>query len=231
MSRTLNVVRMQLVNRQTFVWVPLIVLGGSLLLTLAIYAILQSSGITEPKFGGGAQAPLWYFLVVGIQSLTLTFPFSQAMSVTRREFYVGTVLTAALTSAILAIVFVLGGLLEQATGGWGMNGYFFHLDWVWQAGPAGAALFFFILAMLFFVTGFGCALVYRRFGTLGLSILLVGIGAVLVALLWLIGQANAWAAVFTWFAQQGAVSLSLWMLALAAVIGVLAFAGLRRATP
>lgn len=139
-------------------------------------------------------------------------------------------LTAALTSAILGpSCSSSAGCSEQATGGWGMNGYFFHLD-CRQAGPAGAALFFFILAMLFFVTGFGCALVYRRFGTLGLSILLVGIGAVLVALLWLIGQANAWAAVFTWFAQ-GAVSLSLWMLALAAVIGVLAFAGLRRATP
>lgn len=231
MSRTSNVVRLQLINRQTFVWIPLIVLGGSLLLTLAIYAILQGSGITEPKFGGGAQAPLWYFLAVGIQALTLTFPFSQAMSVTRREFYLGTILTATLTSAILAVVFVLGGLLEQVTDGWGMNGYFFHLDWVWQAGPAGAALFFFVLAMLFFVSGFGCALVYRRFGALGLTILLVGIGALLVGMLWLIGQANAWAAVFSWFAQQGAVSLSLWMLLLAAVVGVLAYGGLRRATP
>ncbi len=231
MSRTLNVVRMQLINRQTFVWVPLIILGGSLVITLAIYAILQGSGVTEPKFGGGAQAPLWYFLAVGIQALTLSFPFSQAMSVTRREFYLGTLLTAALTSAILAVVFVLGGLLEQATGGWGMNGYFFHLDWVWQAGPAAAALFFFVLAMLFFVTGFGCALIYRRFGSLGLTVLLVGLGALLVGALWLIAQANAWAAVFIWFAQQGSVSLSLWMLALAALVGVLAYLGLRRATP
>ena len=102
MNRTLSVVRMQLINKQTYIWIPLIILGGAFVLALAIYAMLAGSGVTGPFYGGGAQAPLWYFLVVGIQALTLTFPFSQAMSVTRREFYLGTLLTAALTSAILA---------------------------------------------------------------------------------------------------------------------------------
>ena len=95
MNRTLSVVRLQLVNKQTFLWVPLLVLGGALVITMAIFAMLPVDGIV----GGGAQAPMWYFLVVGVQSLTLTFPFSQALSVTRREFYVGTMLTALLASA------------------------------------------------------------------------------------------------------------------------------------
>ena len=122
MSRTLNVVRMQLVNSQTYIWIPLIILGGSLLVSLAIYGILDSSGIESPKYGGGAQAPLWYFLAVGVQALTLTFPFSQAMSVTRREFYLGTLLTAAMTAAILSIVFVIGGFIERFTNGWASTG-------------------------------------------------------------------------------------------------------------
>ena len=109
MNRTLNVVRMQLVNRQTFIWVPLIVLGGSLIISIAIWVILNQAGVTANMYGGGAQAPLWYFGVVGVQAMTLTFPFSQAMSLTRREFYLGTLLTAALTSGILAVVFVIGG--------------------------------------------------------------------------------------------------------------------------
>ncbi len=37
MNRVINVVRMQLVNRQAYVWVPVIVLTGSLGLTMAIY--------------------------------------------------------------------------------------------------------------------------------------------------------------------------------------------------
>ncbi|KQZ85667.1 hypothetical protein ASD56_05035 [Microbacterium sp. Root166] len=231
MSRTVSVVRMQLINRQTYVWVPLLVLAGSLLITLAIYATLESAGVVGPKYGGGAQAPLWYFAVVGIQALTLTFPFSQAMSVTRREFYLGTLLTAVLTSLILSAVFVVGGLLEKATGGWGMDGYFFFLPWIWEGGPAAAALFYFTVAMLFFIVGFWAATIFKRFGSLWLTVVLVGIGALLVAGLWVVGQANAWVEVFTWFATQGAFGLSLWGVALGLVLAVIAFFTLRRAVP
>ena len=57
MNRTVNVVRMQLINRQTYIWVPLMVLGGALLITLAIYAIIHNAGADGPMYGGGAQAP------------------------------------------------------------------------------------------------------------------------------------------------------------------------------
>lgn len=232
MNRTLNVVRMQLVNRQTYIWVPLIVLGGAFLITLAIYAIIRSSGAEGAVLvGGGAQAPLWYFGVVGVQALTLTFPFSQAMSVTRREFYIGTVLTAAMTGGILAVIFVLGGLVEQATGGWWMDGAFFHLGWIWEAGPLAAGLFYFATAMVFFVVGFWAATVYKRFGPMWLTIVLVGLAVVLVAAVWLITRLEAWAAVATWFVEQGAVGLALWGLLLTAVLAVLSYLTLRRAVP
>jgi len=231
MNRTLNVVRMQLVNRQTYIWVPLIVLAGSLVVTLAIYGIIAGAGVEGPMYGGGAQAPLWYFAVVGVQALTLTFPFSQAMSVTRREFYVGTVLTAVATAAILAVIFVLGGLLENATGGWGMNGYFFHLPWVWEAGPLGAALFFFTLALLFFVCGFWGATIYKRFGTAVLTVVLLALALLLVGALWLVGRMEAWAQVLGWFGDQGAAGLALWALLLIAVLALISYLTLRRAVP
>lgn len=232
MNRSFNVVRMQLINRQTYVWVPLIVLGGSFAITLGIYWIISTSASPDgPMYGGGAQAPLWYFLVVGIQSLTLTFPFSQAMSVTRREFYLGTLLTSALTAALLAVVFVGGGLVEQATNGWGLNGYFFRLPWLWEAGAAGAGLFFFVLAMLFFVIGFWAATIYKRFGSLWLTIVLVGAGALLVVAIWVISRLDAWARVWQWFVTQGALSLTMWSAVLAVVLAVAAFFTLRRALP
>jgi hypothetical protein len=230
-NRTLSVVRMQLINKQTYIWIPLIVLGGALTLTLAVYGILASSGVDGPKYGGGAQAPLWYFLAVGVQALTLTFPFSQAMSVTRREFYLGTLLTAVLTSAILAGIAVLGGLIELATGGWGMNGWFFRLPWVWASGAGGAFLFNFVVAMLFFVVGFWAATIYKRFGGTWLTIVLVGVGALLVLGMWTVGRLNAWDALFEWFATQGIVGLSLWGVILGAVLAASAFATLRRAVP
>lgn len=231
MSRTLNVVRMQLVNRATYIWVPLLVLGGAFLVTLALYMMLSNAGVDGPKYGGGAQAPLWYFGVVGIQALTLVFPFSQAMSVTRREFYFGTLLTSVLTSGILAVVFVLGGLLERATDGWGIDGYFFYLPWIWEAGPLAAGFFFFIVAMLFFVIGFWGATIYKRFGNVLLTVIMVGLGLVLVGVAWLITIAESWMSVFGWFADQGALGLAAWGTALLAVLALSSWATLRRAIP
>ena len=231
MSRTANVVRLQLINRQTYIWIPLIILFGSLLFTIAIYAMLVGSGLEGPYFGGGSQAPLWYFLFVGIQALTFSFPFSQAMSVTRREFYLGTLLTAALTSLILAGIFVVGGFIEEATNGWGLDGYFFRLTWVWEDGPAAAGLFYFATAMMFFVVGFWAATIYKRFGSLWLTVVLVGIGSLFLLGLFVVGYLNAWGAVFTWFAEQGALSLSLWGILMIAVLAAISSVTLRRATP
>lgn len=231
MNRTVSVVRMQLINRQTYIWVPLLVLGGSFLITLAIYAILINAGVDEAMYGGGAQAPLWYFGVVGIQALTLTFPFSQAMSVTRREFYLGTLLTAAMAGGALALIFVVGGLLERATGGFGLNGYFFYLPWIWESGPLGAGIFYFTITMLFFVAGFWAATIYKRFGSVALTTVLVGIAALLVLALFLVGQAQAWAQMFTWFAEQGALGLAAWGMLLVVVLAGISYLTLRRAVP
>ena len=231
MNRTVSVVRMQLINRQTYIWVPLMVLGGALLVTLAIYAIIRNAGAEGPLYGGGAQSPLWYYAVVGVQAHTLTFPFSQAMSVTRREFYLGTLLTAVITGAILAAVFVVGGLFEVATDGWGMNGYFFFLPWIWEAGALGAGLVYFTIAMLFFVVGFWAATIYKRFGSVALTTVLIGIAALLVLWLFLVGMTERWAELFAWFAAQGALGLALWGLLLGAVLAGISYLTLRRAVP
>jgi hypothetical protein len=228
MNRTLNVVRMQLVNRMTYIWIPLIVLGGSLVLSIAIWAMIPYGGA---KYGGGSQAPLWYFFAVGLQALTLSFPFSQAMSVTRRSFFVGTMLTASLTAVILAAVFVAGGYLELATHGWGLNGYYFYLDWVWANGPGGAALMIFAAAMLIFSMGFWGATIYKRFGPLGLTVVLVAIGALLVGGMWLIGRLDAWGAVFGGLATAGPAILALWLLVVTVVLAIVSFVALRRLVP
>lgn len=228
MIRVLNVVRMQFINRQTYLWVPLLVLGGSLVLSILVFALIPYEGA---KWGGGAQAPLWYFLVVGVQALTLAFPFSQGMSVTRREFFLGTVVTAATTSAILATIYVLGGFVEQWTSGWGVNGYFFFIDWVWAAGWGVPWLFFFAIAVGFWMVGFSAATVYKRFGTFALTATLLALGLLLVLAGWLVTRANAWAALGDWISTQGVVGLALWGLLVIAVLGAASFTLLRRATP
>jgi len=227
-GRILNVVRMQYVNRMTFVWIPLLILGAVLVFSVVIWVMIPYGG---PKYSAGSQALIWYLLAVGIQSLTLTFPFSQAMSVTRREFFFGTYLTAATTAALLAVVTTVGGFIESATGGWGLNGWMFYTAWTWDSGPLGAALSVFALAMLTFTAGFWGATIYKRFGGLGLTLVLVGIGALLIAGLWVIGRLNAWVAVFGWLASLGVVPLSLVVLGIVVVLGATEFWMLRRLVP
>ena len=231
MNRTLNAVRMQLVNKDTWVWVPLIVLGGTIVVNVAIWMILTTSNVDATIITGGAQAPLWYFLAVGVQSMTLTFPFSQAMSVTRRDFYLGTLLTAALASAALSAIFILGGLFELATDGWGMNSFMFHLPWVWESGAFGAALFFFVMTMLFFIVGFWYATVWKRFGALGLTVAIIGVVLAFLGALWLIAYNDSWGPVFEWFAGIGALGLAGWGAALAALLALGSYRTLRRTVP
>ncbi|MGX1933524.1 hypothetical protein [Microbacterium resistens] len=228
MSRVLNVVRLQLVNKQTFLWVPLIVLGASAVVSIVIYAMIPTDA---PKYGGGGQAPLWVFFAVGLSALTMTFPFSQAMSITRRDFFAGTMLTAVLGSLVMALVFVVGGLIEQATGGWGVNGYVFHLPWVWEAGPVAAGLTYFTLALFFFVVGFTGATVYKRWGaTITTMASLVPV-VILVGLAFLVTRMELWGNVWEGILHLGALGLTLWGLAVTVLLSGVAFLVLRRAIP
>ncbi len=228
MSRTLNVVRLQLINKQTFIWVPLIILAGAAVISILIYAVIPGSG---PKYGGGGQAPLWYFFVIGMQALTLTFPFSQAMSVTRREFFLGTVLTAALGSLLMAILFVIGGGIEMLTNGWGVGGYLFYLPWLWEAGPLGAGVVYFALAMFFFVIGFAGATVYKRWSGTVTTIVSLAIALVLVGIVFLITRLELWEPVIRGIVAMGALGLALWLLAAVALLLAVSFAVVRRAIP
>lgn len=228
MRRVLNVVRLQLINRQTYLWVPLIVLGGSFLISLLIYAMIP---VDSPKYGGGSQAPLWYFLFVGISAMTLSFPFSQALSITRRDFYLGTLLTAIGASVLMATIFVVGGTIEVATGGWGLNGYFFHLPWVWEAGPLGAGVVYFTLTMFFFIIGFTFATVFKTWGMVALTISWVATALLLVGVVFSITRLELWGSVWRGIMDLGALGLAGWGLVLTAALAAIALVAFRRAKP
>lgn len=228
MRRTLNVIRLQLINRQTFIWVPLIVLAGAVLVSVLIYAMIP---VDTPKYGGGGQAPLWYFFAIGISAMTLTFPFSQAMSITRREFFLGTLLAAILGSAFMGVLFLIGAGIEQLTNGYGVNGWVFHLPWLWEAGPLGAFVSYFTLALFFFVTGFTGATIYKSWGPMVLTIVGVGLALVLVGLAFLATRLELWGQVWQAILDLGAVGLALWGLVVVAALAGVSFLAFRRAIP
>ena len=228
MRRTLNVIRLQLINRGTFIWYPLVILGGAVLISVLIYAMIP---VDSPKYGGGGQAPLWYFFAVGMSAMTLTFPFSQAMSITRREFFLGTLLTAILASALMGVLFLIGGGIEMLTNGYGVNGYVFHLPWVWEAGPLGAFIVYFALALFFFLIGFTGATIYKSWGQMVLLIASLGLTLVLLGLVFLATRLELWDQVWLGILDLGALGLALWGLVAVAVLAVVSFLAFRRTIP
>ncbi|WP_404436868.1 hypothetical protein LG322_00750 [Microbacterium aerolatum] len=228
MSRTLNVVRLQLINKQTFIWVPLIVLAAATVVSILIYAMIPGG---EAKYGGGGQAPLWVFFAVGMSAMTLTFPFSQAMSITRREFFTGTLITAVLGSAFMGVLFLIGGGIELLTNGWGINGYVFYLPWLWEAGALGAFTVYFTLALFFFVVGFTGATIYKSWGPVVLTVASVGLALVLVGLVFLVTRLELWGDVAATIMNLGALGLALWGLVAVAVLSLVSFLAFRRAKP
>lgn len=228
MRRTFNVVRLQLINKGTFVWYPLIILAAAVVISIIIYAMIP---VDTPKYGGGGQAPLWYFFAIGMSAMTLTFPFSQAMSITRREFFFGTLLTAILGSALMGILFLIGGGIEVATNGYGVNGYVFYLPWLWDAGPLGAFVVYFTLALFFFVLGFTGATIYKSWGQLVLLIVGIGLALVLIGLVFLATRLDLWNHVGATITDLGAVGLALWGLVLTAVFTGVSFLAFRRTIP
>lgn len=228
MRRTLNVVRLQLINRQTFIWVPLIILAGAVVISVLIYAMIP---VDTPKYGGGGQAPLWYFFAIGLSAMTLTFPFSQAMSVTRREFFTGTMITAVLGSAFLGVIFLIGGGIETLTNGYGVNGYVFYLPWLWEAGPLGAFTVYFTLALFLFVLGFTGATIYKSWGPTVLTIVSVGLGLVLIGLAFLATRLDLWGRIGAAFLDAGALGIALWGLVAVVVLAAVSFLAFRRAKP
>ena len=227
MNYVSKVMRLQLVNRWTFIGVPLMVLGGSLLIVILLGLVIPNDGV---MITGAAQAPLWYFIVVGVQALSLTFPFSQAMSVTRRDYFLGTLATFVLFSLAFGVVFLVLALIEQATSGWGVDTLVFAIPWLLNAGWLAVILSVAALAIVMFLIGLWMATIYKRWGTVVIVAISRGLGLVLVGVIALITYFQWWQAVLTWVVGQTPMSMAGWLLVLIVALSAGSFLTLRKVT-
>lgn len=230
MERVIKVARMQLINKWVFIGLPLLILGCAFVFSLAIFWIVRENGGEGTMYGGGAQAPMWYFLALGIQALTLTFPFSQAMSVSRRSFYLGTVLLFGVCVLALSVFYYLMGLLEKATGGWWMDARFFALEWVADNNGAVQIGFYFVLMVLLFMVGFLIATIYMRWRTTGLLVFFIALGVLLLGVIALLTFNQLWGNFWTWALTWTAAGVTLWGGVVAVVMAGGSYLTLRKAT-
>lgn len=230
MNRIVNVARMQLINKWTFLGIPMIILAGSTALTFSVWALIPKDVTDGVLVSGSSQAVMWYFLALGIQALVYTFPFSQAMSVSRKTFYLGTLGLFASIALAYSVLFYVLGVIEKATDGWGMNGQLFALGWIAENNPAMQIFFYFVLMVLLFMVGFWCATIYMRWKATGLLVTGIGFALLLVAGIGVLTLNNWWMGFWAWVGSATILGLGLFLGALCLALAGGSYLTLRKAT-
>ena len=235
--RIWNVVRLHVAN-------PVPTLITPWLITLAIFAInmaiflmvVQAAGGVdqlEPdafQYNGGITWIVVFMMVVAVQAMNLTFPFALGFAVTRRDFYLGSVVYFVMLSLLYATgITVLAGI-ERATDGWGVSGAFFA-PWGLENEPIGTVWFLYLMAMLlFFFLGAAVATVWVRWHAYGLYTFFIGLAFLVVGGGWVVTATDSWPRVGEFFTSTSIVGLALWTLPITVASGFVGFLVLGRAT-
>lgn len=237
-TRVWNVVRLHVVNWMTLIVVPLMILGFIFLVNWVIWWILSVAlpagdhgNATEGMAFSGASAFIFvYQMVIAIMAINLTFAFAQGYSVTRRDFYLGSVLAFVLLSAGWAAVLTVLAELESLTNGWFVGGAMFDVIYFGE-GPAQHFVTAFTLMLFFYFLGSAFASVYVRWRANGMLVFCAVLVIALVAFLAWVTLDARWPEVLAWFVETGPVGVVMWTLVPTALSAVVGFALLRGATP
>jgi hypothetical protein len=238
--RILSIARLHFVNRLQIIYLPLMILGFILLINIAIWAIVLSSipsasGRIQAQHGFSNTGAVFflfvYALVIAVQAMSRTFAFSLGFGVTRRDFYLGSVVAFVLLAAGFSLVLTVLSIVEKATNGWGLGGRMFVPNY-FDAASSGRQFLAYFLTMLFCLfVGAAVASVFVRWKTTGIVAFFALLTVVIVAAIGLLTLNHGWPAFGAWLSHAGVIGLTLWSLIPSAIAAVAGFFILRRATP
>lgn len=227
--------RLQFVVRSSLIWVPLMVFVGAWVIAIGIgyWIHALADGAPEPVYTGASQAALWTLAFMGAYTASHTFPFSMALSYSRRVFVLGVFLAFGAVSLAFGAAFVLGAGLERVTDGFGVDIYVFDLPYFTQGegGMIAAGAFAAVLCLFLMMFGFFWSILYRRVTMPVLWVVILGAAVAVLGGAMLITQFEGWAAVWRWITEQTALSLAGWFLVPVLGITALNYAVIRKATP
>ena len=217
---------------------PWVVLGIPWLIVLASFAlnavIWGTTPVSEADGAGTGGLITLYatVLIVYVQAVTQLLPFGMGMGLSRRAFYLGTALAAVAQAAGYAVVLTVLGVVENATGGFGLGLDFWRPSAILVDNPVLQFAVYALPLVACAAIGTGLGIMLKRWGPASLYALAVASVAVLVGALALIGWLDAWQQIGPWFADQTLVTFAIALpLLTTAVVGALSFAGLRRVVP
>ncbi|WP_084106154.1 hypothetical protein [Demequina sp. NBRC 110056] len=236
--RMLNVARLHVANPVPTLVLPVFITLVIFGLNAAIWALVVNiAGGADNldsnafSYNGGITWIIVFMMVVAVQAMNLTFSYAIGLSVTRRDYYLGTCLYF-LALAVGHSAWLTGmAAIERSTDGWGVGGYFFAPFGMWQESLAIIALGYVTTMLLSFSIGAAVATMWVRWRAYGLYAFFLGLAVVLVGAGWAITAADAWPSVGDFLVSTPLEQLFLWTLPLTALCGVVGFLLLRRATP
>lgn len=228
--------RLQFVVRTNFIHVPVMVFFAAWAIAVGIGVWLHNLPAgpfteDEPFYAGASQAAVWCLAFMGGYAASHTFPFSMALSFSRRVYVLGTFMAFAAVSAAFGVAFSLAALLERVTDGYGIHAYTFDLPMLTESsGIVGAGALAAALCLMVMLLGFSVVILYLRLGLAYTWTVLLGIALLLILGVMLITTNEAWPAVGRWFGDQSSLDLALWTLPLSLVFAGNAYVLIRRAT-
>jgi hypothetical protein len=181
MTDTIKALRIQLLKPATTFAIPWYSIAIAIALCTALYALSGSQVPYDSRITGAVSA--FYVSSFGTQPWLVNqlFPFSMALSVTRRAFIRATALLVLAETVIAGLGLALLEKIEIATHGWFVHMRLLDLPHIHQSGYFAQALVFGIPMMaLTSVTAFVGA-VFRVFGQFGLWLFFVALAVAAAA--------------------------------------------------
>ncbi|MGG4145253.1 hypothetical protein ABEW34_19250 [Paenibacillus algorifonticola] len=228
MNRTLSVIKLHRRDRFSWFFIPLLILSSSFVVNLLISWLIAD---TENMYTGGISSLLVYIFVLGIIVVAQTFPFAISFSISRFNYFAGTIVMALLMSLGSALLLLLMSIIEnQLTNHWWSGLYFFYLPYLSDGNLLVQLLTLFLIALHLFLWGFVLGSFYRKFKKTGMLILFLASGVVLTLSSYIITQNHGWLDIWAWLIKHTALGLSLWLLPFILLNALLSFLMLRRST-
>ncbi|MEZ0115950.1 hypothetical protein ABH920_009992 [Catenulispora sp. EB89] len=221
MSQTMKALRIQMLKPSAVFAVPWYSVGIALLIVVGLFAVIH--GESAPYSGRTTGAlSAFYLSGIGVQPWLVTqlFPFTSALSVTRRAFVQATALLVLAETVVAGLGLAVLNKLEIASHGWFVKTRMFNLPFVHQDNFFTQALVYGVpMLTITSITAFLGA-VFRTFGQIGLWLFFVGTSfaaAVVVAVLALTHSLGHFAHFFG--AQPMLADFALYPLVLVVVFG------------
>lgn len=229
--------RLQFAVPSTLIWVPLLVATLSWAIGVGILLMIDAqiddrNPIEDPLIApGAAQATIWCLAFMAAYAASHTFPFSMALSYSRRVYVLGAFLAFGLVSVGFGAFVALGAVVERLTDGFGRHVYVFDAPlFTDSAGILGISLLAVALCLFFMLFGFFWAVLYRRVSLVNLWVVMIGVVLVLLAWVAVVTMQEGWMSVWLWFLDQTTLTLAGWFGLGILLLAALNYGLIRKAT-